>query len=929
MGRVWGVRGECVVVYLGRVAFRKKSYQEENFVSLCVNPNSPMKKSVLQAFVAVLLAASCGGSSHFLSDGTYRNKVLKDCDVRMNTLSEAFSPFSKSGNALKDGTVLTPEEKEALAFLYAYMPQADVTDYPASFFLANVRKSFQARDEMGWDVPEREFRHFVLPLRTNNEDLDSARLVFYDELKPRLKGLSMQEAILEVNHWCHEKMTYQPSDGRTHAPLASVKNALGRCGEESTFCVAALRSVGIPARQVYTPRWAHTESNHAWVEAWADGQWWFLGACEPEPVLNLGWFNAPASRAMLTHTKVFGRYDGPEEVVLETPGYTEINLIGNYAKSANALFRVLSADGTPVEGARVDFCIYNSSQFYPAVSKYTDAEGKTFLSAGLGDMLAWASKDGAYGFAKVRFGQDAEVVLTLDSPAGDPVSSCLLDIVPPPEDVTLPAVSAELRAENDRRMAHEDSVRKAYMAGFPDRSAAEALVEELHLPPQAASLVESSAGNGTVVTAFLRQAPDKARAVGLLASLSRKDLSDVPADILWDSYNAKESILSPRIESEFLSPYKGWFLENVPASLQEEFRGGGDPEKGARAILSWVRDHINVDEDPLFWDIPISPKGVWESRVANPRSRDLLVVALGRTFGIELQRDRLTGAMQYNAAKGEAREAAAPGRGMGPGRGGFRPRGDWRIVDLDQNLEGGDVPRGQVELTYEPVEGIDRPSYGQHYSVSRIVDGRPQMVFLGIGNDPRFGSSGLPEGDYLLCSGNRLSDGSTPVTLTLFHVTPGTELQVPLKIETLPEEVTVVGAFAAPEEMKADAGYYAAAVLDVGLEPTNHVLSDISAERAALEAWGRPIYLIATSGAQLERLHNEIDGNRYGPLPSTVVFLLDGDGSILSRLSGSLSLRADQLPLVIVGHTDSKVYFASQGYTIGMGARIAALARRL
>lgn len=71
-----------------------------------------------------------------------------------------------------------------------------------------------------------------------------------------------------------------------------VKTAYGRCGEESTFTVAALRSVGIPARQVYTPRWAHTDDNHAWVER-ADGEWYFFGACEPEPVLNLGWFNAP------------------------------------------------------------------------------------------------------------------------------------------------------------------------------------------------------------------------------------------------------------------------------------------------------------------------------------------------------------------------------------------------------------------------------------------------------------------------------------------------------------------------------------------------------------------------------------------------------------------------------------------------------------
>lgn len=76
----------------------------------------------------------------------------------------------------------------------------------------------------------------------------------------------MYEAALEVNHWCHEKVAYRPSDSRTSSPLATVLSGYGRCGEESTFTVTALRSVGIPARQCYTPRWAHTDDNHAWVE---------------------------------------------------------------------------------------------------------------------------------------------------------------------------------------------------------------------------------------------------------------------------------------------------------------------------------------------------------------------------------------------------------------------------------------------------------------------------------------------------------------------------------------------------------------------------------------------------------------------------------------------------------------------------------------
>ncbi|MBR2083288.1 MAG: hypothetical protein IJ879_01430, partial [Muribaculaceae bacterium] len=39
-------------------------------------------------------------------------------------------------------------EKEALEFLYAYMPLADVTDYTVEFHLANVRATFKALDEM-------------------------------------------------------------------------------------------------------------------------------------------------------------------------------------------------------------------------------------------------------------------------------------------------------------------------------------------------------------------------------------------------------------------------------------------------------------------------------------------------------------------------------------------------------------------------------------------------------------------------------------------------------------------------------------------------------------------------------------------------------------------------------------------------------------
>lgn len=108
-------------------------------------------------------------------------------------------------------------------------------------------------------------------------------------------------------------------------------------------------------------------------------KWHFFGACEPEPVLDLGWFNAPASRGMLMHTKVFGRYNGPEEVMYETPNYTEINVIDNYAPTAKAEVTVVDAEGNPVTDAKVEFKVYNYAEFYTVARKQTDTRGKHSL----------------------------------------------------------------------------------------------------------------------------------------------------------------------------------------------------------------------------------------------------------------------------------------------------------------------------------------------------------------------------------------------------------------------------------------------------------------------------------------------------------------------------------------------------------------------
>ena len=850
-------------------------------------------KRILYTLVFVLLAAACGKKDSAHTDFEARKQADGGALARFMTLPEGISG----------------PERDALEFLYAYMPLADVTDYSPEFYLENVRAAFRAREEMGWGVPEREFRHFVLPLRVNNESLDSARVVFYRELKPRLQGLSMQEAILEVNHWCHEKVTYQPSDGRTSSPLNLVKNALGRCGEQSTFCVTALRSVGIPARQVYTPRWAHTDDNHAWVEAWADGKWWFIGACEPEPVLNLGWFNAPASRAMLMHTKVFGKYDGPEEVVLQSPNFTEVNLIDNYAKTARIDFTVVTPEGTPVPDARVDLGIYNYAEFYPAVTKYTNAEGRTFSSAGMGDMLIWASKDGAYGYARASFGKDTEVKIVLDSPFG----SESFTIVPPPEDVTLPEVTPEQRAANDVRFAYEDSLRHAYEATFPSEEDALAFVRENGYDPAMARYVRRARGNWRTLKAFMPACGNHERVAQVLSSLSGKDLHDVTLENLQDYYSAPV-FRGSRVENEFLTPFYSYF-----ATVQRF----ASPEE----LVGWIRENISLQDNPKAWRIPMSPRGVYESRLADPRSRDIFFVSAARANGFEARRDPVTGKLQY------------------------KEDGDWLDVVFEGTSEATVSPKGTLKLTYTPTPAIANPQYYTHFSISKLVGGRPRLMAFDEGEVDMGGGVdwahvfqkglAMDEGDYVLVSGNRHPDGSVPVSMYFFSVKEGQTTEVPLRVDEGAGPLAATGTLDAALSFVPDGGVacslgsavkdgpYVVAVLDPGKEPTNHALRDLVAARERLEAWGRPIVLLCESEEALSQLKKEAAEGRYGQLPATVMLGVDSAGIRRAIAEGQKLSGEGRLPLVALASTGGDTYFVSEGYTIGLGDQIATLVTRL
>ena len=807
------------------------------------------------------------------------------------------------------------EALQLLAFLYASMPMPDSVDYSRDYWLQNIETTLTARQEMSWGsaIPDREFRHFVLPVRVNNENLDDSRQVFFDELKGRVNGLSMSDAILEVNHWCHERVTYTPSDERTSAPLATIRTAYGRCGEESTLLVAALRSVCIPARQVYTPRWAHTDDNHAWVEAWADGEWHFLGACEPEPVLDLGWFNAPASRGMLMHTKVFGQYDGPEVVMQRNACFTEIDVTSHYAPVGHSYVRVVDAGGKSVPGAMVDFKIYNYAEFYTVATHVTDGNGVTSMQAGIGDLVAWASHEGRYGFARFPVGASDTLTLVLDHQTGERYSLDM-QITPPRERNTIPSMTDEQKIINQRRLAYEDSLRLAYVATFPHDAS-----------------LRAARGNYLTIRNFLASAEDEARAQMLLSSLSDKDMRDVTREVLDDSYRLAPSyqayrglcdslffaryVLNPRIANEQLTPYRSYLLDRLTPTQKHLF--SEEPE----ALIKWISDSIGIDELHNPQQLRMSPIGSYRHRVTDRVSRSLLFVAMARTVGLPARIDPVTGKTQYQPMQGRCDD------------------NQWISVQFEQEQETVRVSAtGTLSLTYEPQRYLTDPHYFSHFTLSRIDDGRPTLLNYAEEDtwQSLFGSQGeqlqsLDAGDYLLTTGTRMADGSVLVHLEVAPVVADETLTLPLSMRQAEQGLQVIGSLNAehlyrPEASPTDVsilsttgrGFYVLGIIAPSAEPSTHALRDIAQYREEFDEWGGALLLLFRNAEEASRFRR----SDYPSLPQRTVFGIDVTGAIGQELRESLHLTESSLPVFVIADTFNRVVFLSEGYTIGLGEKL-------
>ena len=265
------------------------------------------------------------------------------------------------------------EKKKYLKFLLSNMSKDDLAVITPEYLDENIKIAVKGKSFEYSSYNDKIFKHFVLPYRVSQEPLQKWRKLFYNELKDRVKKFKdIKKAITVANLWAFEQMTFKPTSSRDQGPITTMKRGFGRCEEMMIIMIDALRSVGIPARPVYTPLWNFTDNNHAWVEVWTPEGWFYIG--EPAPVLNKTWFTNSATRASFVLSHALGNYKSNNSIIFRK-NETLINSIEYYTDYDNYKIVVKDENNNKIKGAVVTIYGLSYGGFMRMLKMKTDKNG--------------------------------------------------------------------------------------------------------------------------------------------------------------------------------------------------------------------------------------------------------------------------------------------------------------------------------------------------------------------------------------------------------------------------------------------------------------------------------------------------------------------------------------------------------------------------
>ena len=836
----------------------------------------------------------------------FTQKVVDATQVKFAALLE------KAGEVKKQEILACLEEAKktvsedvifAIQWIYANSPLSDMANYEFDMFKECAEHGVMLRETSPFakDLPEDIFLNYVLHIRVNEEELCYCRKLFHGLLADRVNHLSMHDAIIEANYWNCENVMYQLTDIRTISALGAYNSAYGRCGEESNFGVNVFRAIGIPARQIYTPRWAHCDDNHAWVEVYCNGDWYFLGACEPEEVLNKGWFTNASSRAMLIHSRCFGDIQN-EEIISKVGMASFLNNLKLYAVTKKLTVVVKAEDGNRVPGAQVAFGILNYSNIFNAAVMTADENGEASLTCGLGSLNIHVKKDGKY-CEKLIFTPDqdvVEIVLKTEPIVHDEWQQ-FVTIAPKDQIVNGAKPTEEQKELCAVKTTAANAKREQRVVDMFDADKANTIVTKYGYSQEIYNVLFDSRSNMENLVAFLEDENYDAQAKEkLLLTLSKKDRRDVNIEILKEALDLTKDftyededlfykyVVCPRAYYEPMCKSRQFILDFFTEEQKTAFKA--DP----KSVWTYINDTIGFDPTIEYGQITTNPIGALTVKNASPLSKKILFVAICRALGIVSRINMLNQLAEYYV--------------------------DGAFVPVEV------LEKGNCTIIFEK-ETDETFLYYPDFSIGLLVNGEYQT--LDLENEKWDGNQlkiNVTSGEYRVITDNRLPNGNLYANKYHFYLGEG-ETKT-LKLEKYQANLAEMLDNFALDEFK---------VYD---EEGNVVLGSELTKNKAILMW------LEQGKEPTEHILNEMldqEGD-FQELPADIIFMINGKGALenakvqkvlatfpkikvyydsfvpnVETLARRMYVDPDKLPLVLVTTKELNAVYACSGYNVGSG----------
>ena len=187
----------------------------------------------------------------------------------------------------------------------------------------------------------------------------------------------------------------------------------------------------------------------------------------------------------------------------------------------------------------------------------------------------------------------------------------------------------------------------------------------------------------------------------------------------------------------------------------------------------------------------------------------------------------------------------------------------------------------------------------------------------------------LDEGYYRLTTGSRANDGSVTVSSQYFELKRNKPNRLTLKLPETAGKLFVKGIVdmnsivflqdhkTTLKELSKGKGLMLCFV-DLGKEPSKHILQDLSVVQKALEAWGGGILFLIPGDK-----NTDFRTSDFKNLPQQTTWGNDPERGLLKAVGSALQLDfQDNFPLTVYLSRNGGILYSSAGYGIGTGEAI-------